>query len=82
MGIISRFADNMNLMADMFARSGALSSDNLDESAMGGVRQAMMRCAKCRHTDECKAFLAGAGDHLDPPGYCENANLIRAMRPG
>ena len=78
MRIISRLAEHLDLMSQMFARTGA--AEQFAQSAgENGLKQAIFQCAACKDTDECKQWLANAEQGAQSPEFCRNSQTIERL---
>lgn len=82
MGMLERFASRMNLMSEMFSRTGAMGGQNIDDASVAGLHQAVFRCAKCNSVEECEKFLAVSDGAIEPQDFCPNSKLIANLREG
>ena len=79
MGIWSHIVTHMNLISEMFARTGAVNRF-AEEGNENSLRQAIMRCQACGAARECGEFLETAEQGCEPPSFCNNARLINRLR--
>ena len=79
MSIISKFTEHMDLMAQMFARTGASDTRAWSQSTESELKQAMYRCSACTSTDSCKDWLETAEEGAHPPGFCRNVATIERL---
>lgn len=69
--------------AALFDEMGAALGLDLQQQAIAGVlprdeiSEAVLRCTKCAHPEQCASFLSGSGRQLaTPPDYCRNRDLL------
>lgn len=79
MKIWGRFLRHMDMMSQMFAKTGA-AGDSLAFSSEGSLKQAIVRCQACRAESECRDYLATAKDGEAAPDFCNNKALIDRLR--
>ena len=80
MGFLKRFQDKMELMGEMFSQTGALEKAQNVGALEQEIRNAVVSCAACKATDECKEWLAEGHDHADAPVFCNNADRIERLK--
>ena len=79
MKIWGRFLRHMDMMSQMFAKTGA-SGGAVALTPEGSLKQAIIRCQACRAESECRDYLATARDGEAAPDFCNNKALIDRLR--
>lgn len=82
MGVIQKYSDQIDLMGEMFRKTGAFEGATPGLDLAFDLRGAMATCSKCRNTLECKAWMADAGDREEAPEFCPNHKRITRMKRG
>ncbi|NIZ11657.1 hypothetical protein HCZ97_19765 [Pseudooceanicola sp. HF7] len=82
MGLFKRIDENAQLMDRMAATIGArtpvLANGNL--AAASAYRAALMSCAMCNRTQECRHFLNSHTQADHPPAYCRNGTWLDGLK--
>ncbi len=80
MGLFGRFIRHMDLMSEMFRRTGAFTEPMAAANEEMSIKNAVFACQSCRQDAACRNWLDESKQGSAPPAFCANAALIQRLR--
>ena len=80
MGMFGRFIRHMDLMSEMFRRTGAFAEPMAAANEEMSLKNAVFACQSCKQDEACRNWLDDATQGSAPPAFCANAALIGRLR--